>query len=71
MLEELGLVVDVGDWVLAEACRQLKAWHLAKVRVPKVAVNISARQFADGQLGSGSPTFSRRPACRRRAWSWN
>lgn len=51
VLEELGLVVDVGDWVLAEACRQLKAWHLAKVRVPKVSVNISARQFADGQLG--------------------
>ena len=51
VLEELGLVVDVGDWVLAEACRQLKAWHVAKVRVPKVSVNISARQFADGQLG--------------------
>ncbi|SEE63771.1 PAS domain S-box-containing protein/diguanylate cyclase (GGDEF) domain-containing protein [Pseudomonas coleopterorum] len=52
VLEELGLVVDVGDWVLAEACRQLKAWHLAKVRVPKISVNISARQFADGQLGN-------------------
>lgn len=51
VLEELGLVVDVGDWVLAEACRQLKEWHLAKVRVPKISVNISARQFADGQLG--------------------
>lgn len=52
VLEELGLVVDVGDWVLAEACRQLKAWHLAKMRVPKISVNISARQFADGQLGN-------------------
>jgi len=52
VLEELGLVVEVGDWVLTEACRQLKAWHLAKVRVPKVSVNISARQFADGQLGN-------------------
>ncbi|WP_263261078.1 EAL domain-containing protein [Pseudomonas sp. RIT-PI-S] len=51
VLEELGLVVDVGDWVLTEACRQLKAWHQAKVRVPKVSVNISARQFSDGQLG--------------------
>lgn len=51
VLEELGLVVEVGDWVLAEACRQLKIWHQNKVRVPKVSVNISARQFSDGQLG--------------------
>lgn len=51
VLEELGLVVDVGEWVLHEACRQLKAWHQARVRVPKVSVNISARQFADGHLG--------------------
>ncbi|MDD0975079.1 EAL domain-containing protein [Pseudomonas sp. TNT2022 ID681] len=52
VIEELGLVVDVGDWVIAEASRQLKAWHQAKVRVPKVSVNISARQFSDGQLGT-------------------
>jgi diguanylate cyclase (GGDEF)-like protein/PAS domain S-box-containing protein len=52
VLEELGLVVEVGDWVLAEACRQLKNWHAARVRVPKVSVNISARQFSDGQLGN-------------------
>ncbi|WP_283778738.1 sensor domain-containing protein [Pseudomonas viridiflava] len=51
VLEELGLVVEVGDWVLTEACTQLKKWHQAKVRVPKVSVNISARQFSDGQLG--------------------
>lgn len=51
VLEELGLVVEVGDWVLAEACRQLLAWEREGLRVPKVAVNLSARQFADGQLG--------------------
>ncbi len=51
VLEELGLIVQVGDWVIAEACRQLKAWHEAMVRVPKVSVNLSARQFGDGQLG--------------------
>ena len=49
-LEELGLVVEVGDWVLREACRQLLDWEQAGVVVPKVAVNLSARQFADGQL---------------------
>ncbi|MGO4004607.1 sensor domain-containing protein [Pseudomonas fluorescens] len=52
VLEELGLVVDVGDWVISEACRQLKTWHQAGVRVPKVSVNISTRQFSDGQLGN-------------------
>jgi len=50
-LEELGLVVDVGDWVLGEACRQIAAWHRDGVAVPKVSVNLSARQFADGRLG--------------------
>jgi len=57
VIEELGLVVDVGDWVLREASRQLKAWHKAKVRVPKVSVNISARQFSDGQLGTRIATI--------------
>ncbi|MDR9753063.1 EAL domain-containing protein [Pseudomonas sp. SZMC_28357] len=67
VLEELGLVVDVGDWVISEACRQLKTWHQAKVRVPKVSVNISARQFSDGQLGERIATILKDtglpPAC--------
>jgi len=50
VLEELGLVVQVGDWVLREACRQLAQWHEAKIRVPKISVNLSARQFAEGDL---------------------
>ena len=50
VLEELGLVVQVGDWVLRESCRQLREWHLAKVRVPKISVNLSARQFTEGDL---------------------
>ena len=67
VLEELGLVVDVGDWVITEACRQLRTWHQAKVRVPKVSVNISARQFSDGQLGTRIANILRStglpPAC--------
>ena len=50
VLEELGLVVQVGDWVLAEACRQFMAWQSAEVRLPKISINLSARQFVDGQL---------------------
>ena len=45
------VVVGVGDRVLGEAGRQVEGWHQNKGRVPKVSVNISARQFSDGQLG--------------------
>jgi EAL domain-containing protein (putative c-di-GMP-specific phosphodiesterase class I) len=41
------------------------------VRVPKVSVNISARQFSDGQLGTRIATILKKPACRRPAWSWS
>jgi diguanylate cyclase (GGDEF)-like protein/PAS domain S-box-containing protein len=47
--EETGLILDLGNWVLEEACRQLHAWRDAGVPVPAVAVNLSARQF-DSQL---------------------
>lgn len=50
VLEELGLVVQVGDWVLRESCRQLAQWHDAQIRVPKISVNLSARQFSEGNL---------------------
>ncbi len=51
VLEELGLVVQVGDWALAEACAQMNRWQAAGMSIPKISVNLSARQFADGQLG--------------------
>ena len=51
-LEELGLIVKVGDWVIAEACRQFVAWQAAGQAVPKISVNLSARQFSDGTLGT-------------------
>jgi diguanylate cyclase (GGDEF)-like protein/PAS domain S-box-containing protein len=45
VLEETGLIVPVGDWVLQRACEDLKAWQAAGLAVVPVAVNLSARQF--------------------------
>lgn len=45
MAEETGLILEIGTWALEAACRQLRAWLDAGLRVPPVAVNLSARQF--------------------------
>ena len=45
ILEETGLIVPVGEWVLQSVCDQIKAWEQAGVTPLPVAVNLSARQF--------------------------
>ncbi len=45
LLEETGLIVGVGEWVLRTACAQIAAWQTADVSVVPIAVNLSARQF--------------------------
>ena len=52
VMEETGLVVRVGDWIIDEACRQIAAWNAAEVRDVRVAVNVSSRQFVEGDLES-------------------
>ena len=52
VLEETGLIVAVGDWVLRRACEDLKAWQAAGLAVAPVAVNLSARQFRRTDLDS-------------------
>jgi diguanylate cyclase (GGDEF)-like protein len=43
--EDSGLIIDIGNWVLREACRQQGIWALCHVPPLRMAVNISAVQF--------------------------
>ncbi|MBU2570751.1 MAG: EAL domain-containing protein [Gammaproteobacteria bacterium] len=45
LLEETGLIVPVGEWVIETACRQMKEWLDAGYAAMTMAVNLSARQF--------------------------
>ena len=47
--EDSGLIVPIGDWVLAEACRQAAAWHQSGLPL-MMAVNMSAVQFRRGNV---------------------
>lgn len=47
MLEQTGLIVPVGRWVLREACRRGAAWMAAGARGLVLSVNVSPRQFAE------------------------
>jgi len=50
--EETGIIIDIGEWVVQESCRQFKAWqqlHL-KNAIQHIAVNISPKQFRDSNF---------------------
>ncbi|MBZ2207234.1 EAL domain-containing protein [Massilia sp. R798] len=48
--EDTGLIVPIGAWVMRTACLQNRAWHDAGLGPLRVAVNLSARQFASSDL---------------------
>ena len=50
IMEETGMVVRVGDWIIDAACSQIAAWAREGVADVKVAVNVSSRQFVEGDL---------------------
>lgn len=45
LLEDTGLIIPVGEWILATACKQLCTWQSLGLIIPRVAVNISPRQL--------------------------
>ena len=48
--EETGLIGEIGEWVLREACQQGQAWLAAGLPVLKLAVNLSSHQFRHGDI---------------------
>ncbi|MCF6781412.1 bifunctional diguanylate cyclase/phosphodiesterase [Stutzerimonas stutzeri] len=48
--EENGLIVEIGSWVLFEACSQAASWRAQGMMIPRVAVNVAAAQLHDGSL---------------------
>jgi diguanylate cyclase (GGDEF)-like protein len=50
LAEECGLIDAIGEWVLREACRQCKTWQVEGLPPMRVAVNVAASQFRQGNL---------------------
>lgn len=67
LLEETGLIVPVGRWVMETACRQTVEWQQAGLDIPSISVNLSARQLqSDILLDDVTSTLVKtglKPAC--------
>jgi diguanylate cyclase (GGDEF)-like protein len=48
--EESGLIIEIGDWVIREACRQAREWQQRKLPFLRVAVNVSPLQFCQANF---------------------
>ncbi len=49
-IERSPVIIDVGEWVIGETCRQIAEWRKAGLAVPRIAVNIGARHFQHPRL---------------------
>jgi diguanylate cyclase (GGDEF)-like protein/PAS domain S-box-containing protein len=66
LLEESGLIIDVGRWVFEQAVADTERWRLLGLKVPRVAVNVSEVQlrqpnFVATVLAALGPTLGRPP----------
>jgi diguanylate cyclase len=48
--EESGLIADIGEWVLNEACEQFQRWQRAGTNVPRISINVSPGQLRHKQF---------------------
>ena len=51
LAEEIGIIEEIGNWVLDEAISQLERWRAAELRDLRMAVNVSALQFSRADFG--------------------
>ena len=52
LAEDIGFISQLGKWVLYEACRQMIRWEEQGLSVPKIAVNLSVKQFERGSIAN-------------------
>jgi diguanylate cyclase (GGDEF)-like protein/PAS domain S-box-containing protein len=50
LAEDTGFINQLGKWVMYQACRQMMRWQEAGLQVPKIAVNLSLKQFERGSI---------------------
>lgn len=50
MLEDTGLIIELGPWIVRSACQQLAAWRAQGLSIDRIAINLSARQFIKTEL---------------------
>lgn len=50
MAEENGLILEMGEWAMHEACKQMRIWQKQGLKNLSIAVNISGRQFRQNNL---------------------
>jgi EAL domain-containing protein (putative c-di-GMP-specific phosphodiesterase class I) len=50
LLDETGLVLELGEWVLRRACQQMSAWNQSGPHCMRICVNVSAKQFESPQF---------------------
>lgn len=52
LAEETGMIIEIGEWVVLEACRQNREWMDASLDPIRIAINLSPVQFGQGDLAS-------------------
>jgi diguanylate cyclase (GGDEF)-like protein len=50
VVEDCGLIVALGEWMVHSVCKQLKQWHDAGLEKQNVSINLSPRQFKEQDL---------------------